>query len=168
MWKESKEPFATVDLTSHMTEDELRDKIQILENEVHKSQIDAQTCLQKLEQIQSEQTPVNRIERLLNPLSQPEREYVNRLGSRNNGNQMIGFLYNESERYPLFGRPKYPGRTEKWEYYLIDDSRNKLKIPFKTRNDEEISEGDDVYIRHLDKTYKVELYDYQESRYNPW
>ena len=49
--------------------------------------------------------------------------------------QQLGFIFNNDERYPLYGRPKYSGRSDRYEYYIIDETRNRLKIPYKSKND---------------------------------
>lgn len=106
------------------------------------------------------------LNRIYNPLLPPERLYVGKNVVSNF--QIIGYVFNDSERYPLFGRPKFPGRTEKWEYYIIDETRNKLKIPFKSTNDNELYDGDSVNIPTLDNNFTVKIYDYDSLRYNPY
>ena len=61
--------------------------------------------------------------------------------------QQIGFIYNNNERLPLYGRPKYPGRTEKYEYYIIDETRNRLKIPYRSKNDNELYKRCSISIK---------------------
>jgi hypothetical protein len=108
-------------------------------------------------------------QRIIDPLEGPERTYAR--GRINipayDDYQQIGFLHNNNERYPLYGRPKYSGRTDKYEYYIIDESRNKLKIPIKTTNYNEIYDGDDVKVDILNNMFNAKIYDYDSIRYNP-
>ena len=81
--------------------------------------------------------------------------------------QLMGFLYNDANRFPLYGRPKYRGKSDKYEYYIIDESRNRLQIPFKSRNDNELYDNDSITIPELNTTLKVKLYEYDSVRYDP-
>lgn len=81
--------------------------------------------------------------------------------------QLIGFLYNELNRFPLYGRPKYRGKSDRYEYYIVDESRNKLQIPFKSRNDNELFDGDTITIPEIGMTLTVKLYEFENVRYDP-
>jgi hypothetical protein len=81
--------------------------------------------------------------------------------------QMIGYVYNNNEKYPLFGRYKFPGRSDKWEYHIIDESRNRLKIPFRTKNDQELYDNDPIQIPTMGGQFITRLYEYDTIRYNP-
>ena len=111
------------------------------------------------------------LNKIYDPLISPERMYPGgRLNTpRVNSFQMIGYVYQESgnERYPLFGRYKFPGKTDKWEYYVIDETRNRLKIPFKSINDNELYDGDTISIPSVGSGYKVKMYEYDNFRYDP-
>jgi len=86
----------------------------------------------------------------------------------NNKNQQIGFVFNESGRFPIFGKYKYYGRSDRWEYYTIDDSRGRIKIPFETKNNEELYSGDVVKIIELsDLDFTFNKYDIENVKYNP-
>lgn len=170
--------MSNIQLNSHLTQDELLTKIKQLEDKLFDSKLSNQKCESNLEQTKSllyKSTDIAnnnnianvQLNRIYNPLIAPERSYS---GGRFNipavdDYQQLGFVYNESERYPLFGRPKYPGRTDKYEYYIIDESRNRLKIPFKSSNDNEIYDEDSIKI--LNKQYKSKIYEYDNIRYNP-
>jgi hypothetical protein len=82
---------------------------------------------------------------------------------------MIGFLTSSTsaERYPLFGRTKYPRRSDKWEYYTIDEGRNRIKIVIKTKGDNELYDGDSLTVPELGGDFTVKLYEYSNVRYNP-
>jgi hypothetical protein len=86
---------------------------------------------------------------------------------KTNDYQLIGFLYNDTNRFPLYGRPKYRGKSDRYEYYIVDESRNKLQIPFKTRNDNELFDDDTITIPEIGMTLKVKLYEFQNIRYDP-
>lgn len=110
--------------------------------------------------------------RIYNPVIPPERSYPGgRLGlhspNQYNDYQQIGFVYNDQERYPLYGRPKYPRKLDKFEYYIIDETRNHLKIPYKSRGDNEIFDGEQIFIDVLNNTFTVKIYEYDNIRYNP-
>jgi hypothetical protein len=80
---------------------------------------------------------------------------------------MIGYVFNDNDRFPLFARQKFPGRSEKWEYYVMDETRNRLKIPFKSKNDNELYDGDSIDIPTVGNNFSVKIYDYDSLRYNP-
>lgn len=117
----------------------------------------------------SEQIRQSSLNRIYNPLVPPERSYpLGRFNqSSNDEYQQIGFIFNNNERYPLYGRPKYPGRTDKYEYYIIDETRNRLKIPYRSKNDNELYDGDTIHIDPLQNDFSVKIYDYDQYRYNP-
>lgn len=78
----------------------------------------------------------------------------------------IGYIYNNvnSTVYPL-----YLQRIDRnYYYYIIDSSRNNVKIPIDNNNKkQELYEGDSVTLPELFGEYKVKLYDYS-YRYNPF
>jgi len=97
---------------------------------------------------------------IYNPLFPPNKEYA--VHNKYINYQLIGFLYNTNShiKYPLYGKLKYPGKSDRYEYYIIDESRNKIKIPITTKNYNELYSEDIVYSEFLDEPYKVEIYDY--------
>lgn len=109
------------------------------------------------------------LNRIYNPLLPPERSYpLGRFNqSSNDEYQQIGFIFNNTERYPLYGRPKYPGRTDKYEYYIIDETRNRLKLPYRSKNDNELYDGDTIHVDVLQNDFTIKIYDYDQFRYNP-
>lgn len=58
-------------------------------------------------------------------------------------------------RMRLFGHRKYP-RTERYEYYIVDP--NGIKIPFTTKNEAEIFDGDLITIPGYTQTFKANIY----------
>lgn len=152
----------------------INSKIQNLQDQLFQTQIKNQTCnsdLSKLHELRNDnQQQILMMNRIYNPLVSPERTYPGgRLYSKNQYNdyQQMGFIYNDQERFPLYGRPKYPGKTDKYEYYLIDESRNHLKIPYKPKGDNEIYDGDQIFVDVLNNSFSVKIYDYDNIRYNP-
>lgn len=169
-WKKT-ELLTNIDFTSNLSNKELSDKVINLQNELYNTKISEQKCqvdLALLKQSKSVQKPMTSryLDKIYNPLVSPERIYEGRDIALSNY-QMIGFVYTGNDRYPLYGRYKYPGRTDKYEYYIIDETRNKLKIPFKSRNDNELFDGDTIVIPELGGSYTVKIYEYETLRYNP-
>ena len=126
---------------------------------------------QQYQQQQYQQQQQILLDRIYNPLVSPERIYPGgRLYPKQqkyDDYQQIGFIFNNEERYPLYGRPKYPGKSDKYEYYIIDETRNHLKIPFKSKNDNEIYDGDDIFVDVFNNSFTVKIYNYDNIRYNP-
>ena len=112
------------------------------------------------------------LKKIYNPLYPPENQlpegsfYTKPFNNYINY-QMIGYLTGQSGQYPVFGRTKEPRRSDKWEYYLINDSRNRIKIPFKTKNYNEMYDGDNIYINELNETLIFKKYENESVRYNP-
>lgn len=147
-----------------------------LQNEIFTYKTSLQKCnldLQQIQQLQSQtQTQTNSrqsLNRIYNPLVPPERAYPSGRFNQpmNNDYQQLGFIYNDHDRYPLYGRPKYRGKTDKYEYYIIDETRNRLKIPYKSRNDNELYDGDTITVDILKGSFMVKIYDYDNIRYDP-
>lgn len=111
------------------------------------------------------------LNKIYNPLVSPDRYYP---GGKLNAPsfqdyQMIGYIWNSTNdtKLPLYGRYKIPGRSEKWEYYVIDESRRGIKIPFKSKNDNELYDGDTVDVPTVGNGWKAKIYEYDQFRYNP-
>lgn len=184
MYKITTEPMANIDLTAQLSPTEMRNKIKELQTLLHGTQLSEQRCQTDLRELgelvktsggvatgrQGGDVVRNALlEKIYNPLVSPERYYP---GGRFNlpsytDYQMIGFIYKDNERYPLFGRHKYPGRSDRWEYYIMDETRNRLKIPFTTRGDVELYNGDTTEIPGLGSGFQVNIYEYESPRYNP-
>jgi hypothetical protein len=115
-------------------------------------------------QNQSQQGNVNNkyLDKIYNPLYPPENVY-----DTGYSYQQLGFVFSDNERYPLFGRNKYNSKSDKKEYYVLDESRNRLKIPFRSLNDNELYDGDKIFITLLNREFNVKIYDNEEIRYNP-
>lgn len=167
---QKRESLSVVDMTSHLSPVELQAMVQQQQDKLYTVQLAEQRCRTELVRARSDlaqTSPSNHLmEKIYNPLVAPERRY-NGINREVVGYQMIGYVYNDNDRYPLFGRYKYPGRSEKWEYYVIDETRNRLKIPFKSINDNEITDGETINIPSLGNGFTVKIYDYEQFRYNP-
>jgi hypothetical protein len=174
--KETFQDNANANLNEMLTKAELLNRVNKLQDDLFVCQTSQQKCLGDLQDLtalntqtnQAQSTSVN-LNRIYNPLLPPERTYpqgrFNRLASRDF--QQIGFIYNGEERYPLYGRPKYSGRSDRYEYYIIDETRNRVKIPYKSKNDNELYDGDKICIDTLNNDYDVKIYDYDQYRYDP-
>lgn len=94
--------------------------------------------------------------------SLPERGYVQMNDTQYH---KVGFLYSQNNStMRLYSRRKYP-RGERYEYYVID--KNGIQIPFTTKNDVEIFDGDLVMIPEFADTLKATIYPVQNLFYNP-
>lgn len=93
------------------------------------------------------------------------RKYVN---SRQDNQQWqsVGYLYDSANvRYPLFSRYKYPGNNNSFEYYIQDDSRNRIQIPVTTAGYREINDNDQVTVESVG-TLTALIYPIEQIKYN--
>jgi hypothetical protein len=171
----SRENFSTVDLNGSLTKDQLLIKVTELQEQLFNSKLNNQLCQKEL-QIKSQQScgsgSSNKfLEKIYNPLERPDIVYPGgTLRSQgynaNQMNQQLGYISNHTGKYPIYGRYKYPGKSDKWEYYTIDDSRGRIKIPFKTKNYDELYDGDQVDIPNLGN-FTFTKYDQEDIKYDP-
>jgi hypothetical protein len=138
----------------------------------------------QIKEIKQEQIPVKNIsesnqdiksrflDKLYNPLSPPENIiesgtfYTPRYDAYINY-QNIGYLTGNGTQYSVFGRWMYPNKSDKWQYYLINNTRSRLKIPFKTKNNNELYDGDTIDIPELGNGFIFKKYENEGMRYNP-
>lgn len=81
--------------------------------------------------------------------------------------QMLGYLTGPSGQFPVMGRYKFSGNTNKYEYQCINEGRNRVKIQFKNKNDEELYDGDSVTVQELGGELTFKKYEDTESnKYN--
>ncbi len=79
--------------------------------------------------------------------------------------QMIGYIFGNNMTYPLYAER----RDRNFYYYIIDNSRNNVKIPLvKNQKHEEFFDGDTVNIPELGGNFTVKLYEVYGTRYNPY
>lgn len=81
--------------------------------------------------------------------------------------QKLGYISNETGQYPVYGRQKYPGKSDKLEYYTINEGRNQVKIPFKTTNYNELYDKDIVTVNEFGGDLTFTKYETAGLRYNP-
>ena len=155
--------LASIQLDEGLPVSEILQRINKLRKDLYNSQIEQQKCHIQLaratEQNNNHPPPNNQFS---NPLLEPNRIYNN-----SDYNQLIGYIFSSTKRYPLIGRHKYPGRTDRWEYYVIDESENKLRIPLTVKGDTELFSGDSINVPELAQIFTVKLYEYETYRYNP-
>lgn len=172
--------FQSFNPEENLSKDELYNKVIYLKDELHDTKLKEQKCqiqLNSLLQDQRQQpiqvkTQSKFLDKIYNPLAPPENVYPGgNFNSRGYDGyqeyQMIGYLNGTQGQFPVFGRYKYPGRTDKMEYYTINDSRGRIKIPFKTKNFNELYDGDAIDIQELGGDYEFTKYEDEGLRYNP-
>jgi hypothetical protein len=161
-----------------VSKDELYNKVIDLKDQLHESNLKEQNCqiqLNSLHQTRNVDTPqISRrfLDKIYNPLAPPENVYPGgNFNSRGYDGyqqfQMIGYLNGSQGQFPVFGRYKYPGKTDKMEYYTINEGRGRIKIPFKTKNYNELYDGDSIDISELGGEYAFRKYEDEGLRYNP-
>lgn len=113
------------------------------------------------------------LDKIYNPLSGTSTTYAG--GSFSNKGydgynfyQNLGFISDNINQYPIYGRYHDPNRTDRMEYYTINEGRNKIKIPIKTKNFSELYTEDIVNIPEFGGNFTFTKYeDTDENRYNP-
>lgn len=93
----------------------------------------------------------------------PQRKYTGPMETPSSASN-IGYIYNSSMVFPL-----YLYRIDKnYYYYVIDSSRNNVKIPIENPKKLELYDGDSVVIPELGGTFSIKMYDYSGNIYNPF
>jgi len=170
---------STFDPYTDMSKDKLYEKVLELKESLYNVQLKEQQCQIELNNVKStiatstNTTFQNRfLNKIYNPLTPPENIYPG--GNFNTRGydayqqyQMLGYLSGPQGQFPVFGRYRYPGKTDKYEYYTIDDSRGRIKIPFKTVNYNELYDGDSITIQEIGGSYIFKKYEDEGLRYNP-
>lgn len=160
----SPETLQNIDFNQGKSLDELRQRVYVLQESLYNSQKAEEVCKSTLTNVLSKTSSNPQfINKVINPLAPPERIYTN-----SNTYQLLGYVYKDQDRYPLFGRNKDFGRHDRMEYYVIDETRNKLKIPFRSKNDQELYDNDLVSIPTLGENYNVKIYEQEKSVYIPY
>jgi hypothetical protein len=176
----STEKLTDVDFYSNMDKDSLYKTIINMKDDLFTSKLNEQKCqtnLQALQQTQSSQNIGDIRSRLLNkiydPLSgtspeNPQGTFNNPGGfDANTQYQQLGYITGPNGRYPVMGRYRN-GRTDRFQYYIIDNERGRIKINFRTKNDNELYDGDSVNIDELGGEFKFKKYeDIDGNRYIP-
>jgi hypothetical protein len=168
----------------NLSKQELQDKVKELQDELYKLSLAEKKCqgaLQATQQLLSSDgqntklinsTQNKFLDKIYNPLTPPENVYKN--GSFTSPGydsytqyQMTGYITGNGQQYPVFARDKYSGRSDKQEYYTMNEGRNRIKIPFKTKNFEELYSGDRVNIPELGGEFTFNKYENEGNRYSP-
>lgn len=112
------------------------------------------------------------LDKLYNPLTPPENViesgtfYTPRYDAYTTY-QNIGYLTGNGTQYSVFGRWMYPNKSDKWQYYVINNERSRIKIPFKTKNNNELYDNDIIDIPELGNGFVFKKYENEGMRYNP-
>jgi hypothetical protein len=160
----TREKITPVDLYSDLSQDELLQRLKTCKTDLFEANMATQDCQLALGNTKME---------LMRKQSSSGNNNVS-LGPGRNYNaeseyQQIGIIYNDTSRFPLYGRRKYANRSDKWEYYLVDESRNRLKIQYKSQNDNELYNNDTINVPVLSNAQlTVQLYEYDTYKYNPF
>jgi len=141
---------------------------QELMNEIHK--VRSENSVQHRDEVRSLQPMF--LNKIFNPLISPSPLYPGGSFSTPPFDgfrqfQMLGYLTGPSGQFPVMGRYKFSGNTNKYEYQCINEGRNRVKIQFKNKNDEELYDGDSVTVQELGGELTFKKYEDTESnKYN--
>lgn len=155
----------------------LNDKLQNITIQYDKCQTEKRFQIEKLQlhtqkQQNEKEIQLKLLNKIYNPLESPLK--YNPQGSftepgfnANKENQLLGYVTNSDGQYPIYGR-YYNNRSDRFEYYTINEGKNKIKIPIKTKNYEELYTDDKVNIPELSTTeFIFKKYENEGFRYNP-
>ena len=156
----------------------LEEKIQLLQRELHSLSATEQLCKDKLQITQQQLyskvgTKKRFYDKIYDPLSPPlnivpEGSFTEPGYDAYQDFQQTGYISGESGRFPVYSRYHDAGRSDRLEYYTIDDSRGRVKIPFKTKNYSEIFDGDTITLPEMGgETFVFKKYESQGFRYDP-
>jgi hypothetical protein len=168
-----KEQFSEINLSK----DELIDEIKKLKDLIYQTTIDPALCRPEQSRDPALCRPEQSRERCERNLAESQsqesqsKQYTDsapkRIYTTDTTNfYQIGYLIRQGGGgviYPLYGRRMYRQRSDRWEYYTIENSENKVRIPIKTKNDQELNDTDTVEL--LGEVFTVKLYEYTNFRY---
>lgn len=183
------EEMTNVDLFSNLSQKQLIEKVINLQDSLYKAELQKQNCERELYQKQTnndtdkvyDKRYINKslnnnlqdissvfLNKINNPIVSPENLYRDKYDAYQKY-QQIGFLTNlKNGQFPIFARDKYPNRSDKQEYYTINEGRNHVKIPFKTKNNNELFDGDEIIVPELSNdTFIFKKYETESMRYDP-
>lgn len=87
--------------------------------------------------------------------------------SQNKNNNIENNATEYNNILQLYGRQKYPYGNE-YEYYTMITSGNQtIKIPIKNKHKKELYDGDEIFIKELNRKYIVKKYPMEEIEYIP-
>ena len=174
-----------LDPYSNMSKDKLYDKVLEIKDSLHNVQLREQKCQIELNSLKNNikqsggecdsTTNVQDkfLSKIYNPLSSPSPLYPGGSFSTRPYDgyrqfQMIGYLTGPTGQFPVMGRYKFSGNTNKYEYQCINEGRNSVKIQFKNKNDNELYDGDSVTVPELGGELTFKKYeDTDGNRYDP-
>lgn len=158
-------------LNCQLDDDSLKYEINQLKNDLYNSIATAKNSNQDNKQSTHQNIQNKFLDKIYNPLSGVSSSYPG--GSFTSPGydaytnyQMLGYLNGSSGQYPVFGRYKFSNSSDKYELYTINEGRNKIKIPFKTKNDY-LYDQDSIIIPALGTFIFNEYKDTDSNRYNP-
>jgi hypothetical protein len=173
----SKETLSNVNLYSSL------DKVIELQESLFNTQLKEQQCQTNLSQIKqmneggitvNNSSSINEmLNKRNNPLVYPDNiipsgTIYKRGYDAYQQPQEIGYLTNATGQFPVYGRYKDPGRSDRWEYYTINEGRNRIKIPFSTKNYQELNDNDTISVPDITQgELKFKKYENSGLRYNP-
>ena len=122
--------------------------------------------MKEIKQGKSEDIIQNKfLDKIYNPMSGTSSTYSGNYDSYNIY-QNVGFISNNLDQFPIYGRYHEKNRSDRWEYYTINESRNKIKIPIKTKNRTELYNNDNVNIPEFGGDLTFTIYeDTDTNRY---
>jgi hypothetical protein len=163
MFLRQREAFSEVKLFDHLTKDDLLKEIRKLKDDIFNTNVKVQKCERDLVECRDtrEDARDTRDGRDDRDSAGPTRKYTTDVYNF----YQVGFVTDGTKYFPLFGRRLYKQRSDKWEYYIIEDSENRVKIPIDVKNDNELYDDDTVTVNNLQ--YTVKLYEYKNVRYIP-
>lgn len=170
--------FVYVFLNRDLSKKELEEQVAQLQEELYRMSLAEQKYQGALEATQQHTQRQNSIknkflEKIYDPLSGTSP--INPSGSFSTPPydgfrefQMLGYISGPSGQFPVMGRYRDSNRSDRFQYYSLDNSRNRMKIPFKTKNDNELYDGDSVSIPELGEDFVFKKYeDTDGNRYSP-
>lgn len=94
-----------------------------------------------------------------NNIDFPSRDFIQQEHAATN----IGYVFNGMIRFPLFEQRE----NREYYYYVLDDSRNGVKIQIETKNKrDQLYDSDIITIPELGGDLTVKLYDVSRLQYN--
>lgn len=170
----SKEKLADIDLYGDLDDNSLKQKMIQLKDELYQTKLLATKCdeaLSKNNQIRAG-TQDRFLRKIYDPLSSPQQfnpqgDFYNPRFNGNIQNQVMGYITDgNGNQYPLYGR-NHDNRSDRFEYYTNDGSRNKIKIPVKTKNYNELYDNDQIAVPELGGNFTFKKYEQDGFKYDP-
>lgn len=159
--------------TTDMSKETLLQSLLEAKDELYRSKLAEQQANNQANSNTNTNIESRLLNKIHNPLISPETIYPQgRLNSRgfdaNRQFQMVGFLSGGvGEQYPVMGR-LHDNRSDKYEYFCINEGRNHIKIPLKTKNYNELYDGDTLTVPQLStQPLTFTKYEIENVRYNP-